>query len=154
MKRNFIIIFWALSMVILVACTNENDSEVDYNNTSVSEEGTYETITSQKNTESQEETEEIQVTETETEENSTALPDIKFTPGVEEAMSVPDEGLSLMQKVLLNKAEFWGSQKTLIMTNQWKNMSWMIIFYSVIIVGRIMISILSIWTKMEKWKCA
>jgi len=108
MKRNFIIIFWALSMVILVACTNENDSEVDYNNTSVSEEGTYETITSQKNTESQEETEEIPVTQTETEEASTELPDIKFTPGVEEAMSVPDEGLSLMQKVLLNKAEFWG----------------------------------------------
>lgn len=107
MKRNLITIILALCTMILVACANEKENEVDYNNTNASEEGTYENITSQENTESQE-TEEIPVTETETEENSTALPDIKFTPGVEEAMSVPDEGLSLMQKVLLNKAEFWG----------------------------------------------
>ena len=97
MKRKIIAIILVLSSFAIIGCTNVNEHEASANNTSTSEEGTYETATSQEYVESQT-TEQASDTEDETE----------VLVGIEAAMQVPEEGLSLLQKVLLNKIEFYG----------------------------------------------
>ena len=99
MKRKIIAIMLVLCSVALIGCTNV-EKHAASSNTSVGEEGTYETATSQEYVESQT-TEQVSDTEDETE----------VLVGIEAAMQVPDEGLSLMQKVLLNKIEFLGKME-------------------------------------------
>ena len=96
MKRNIIAIMLTLCSIVFVGCTNV-EKHAASSNTSVGEEGTYETATSQEYVESQT-TEQASDTEGETE----------VLVGIEAAMQVPEEGLSLLQKVLLNKIEFYG----------------------------------------------
>lgn len=107
MKRKIIAIILVLCFITLTGCANVNETEENSNSTSVSTEDTCETVDSQENVTSQE-TEQLTDTENETEQSTATEEEPKGLVGIEAAMQVPEEGLSLMQKVLLNKVEFYG----------------------------------------------
>lgn len=103
MKRNVIAVILSICTITIMGCANVEEGEVSSSDTSIVEDSTYEVADSQENVESQEteqssETEQLLATENETE----------VVVGIEAASLVPEDGLSLMQKVLLNKTEFYG----------------------------------------------
>ena len=105
MRRIKTTVILIICAIVFIGCVGIKENETNSSNAGMNEESTYETVSSQKSTESKEPE---SVLESEDESETGAEPETEGLTGIEAAMQVPEEGLSLMQKVLLDKEEFYG----------------------------------------------